>query len=79
MRSTAWSGRIGSWLERAMSLRCAGTFSPVHAVFSHAPETCSMAFLTAWRQSHRKHYGNTPKTALEGVWKAFSSIMPKFV
>lgn len=71
MRSPAWSGRIGSWLERAMSLRRAGTFSPVHAVFSHAPETCSMAFLTAWRQSHRKHYGNTPKTALEGVWKAF--------
>lgn len=48
MRSPAWSGRIGSWLEHAMSLRRAGTFSPVHAVFSHAPETCSTAFLTAY-------------------------------
>lgn len=78
MRSPAWSGRIGSWLERAMSLRRAGTFSPVHAVFSHAPETCSMAFLTAWRQSHHntaEHCGNTPKTVLEGVWKAFSSVI----
>lgn len=74
MRSPAWSGRIGSWLERAMSLRRAGTFSPVHAVFSHSPETCSMAFLTAYRQSHHKHCGNTPKTVPEGVWKAFSSI-----
>lgn len=74
MRSPAWSGRIGSWLERAMSLRRAGTFSPVHAVFSHAPETCSMAFLTAWRQSHRKHYGNTPKTALEGVFEHYAQV-----
>ncbi len=74
MRSPAWSGRIGSWLERAMSLRRAGTFSPVHAVFSHAPETCSMAFLTAWRQSHHntaEHCGNTRKTVLEGVFEGY--------
>lgn len=37
MRSPAWSGRIGSWLEHAMSLRRAGTFSPVHTVFSPCP------------------------------------------
>jgi hypothetical protein len=44
----------------------------------HAPETCSTAFLTAYRQSHHnttEHCGNTPKTVLEGVWKAFSSVI----
>lgn len=78
MRSPAWSGRIGSWLERAMSLRRAGTFSPVHAVFSHAPETCSMAFLTAWRQSHRKHLRkhaeNRSGRRLEGVFEHYAQV-----
>ena len=67
MRSPAWSGRIGSWLERAMSLRRAGTFSPVHAVFSHAPETCSMAFLTAGDSPT----ANTTGTRRKPLWKAF--------
>lgn len=78
IRRTAWFGRIGSWLEHAMSLRCAGTFSPVHAVFSHAPETCSTAFLTAYRQSHhnnyrtlRKHAENRSGRRLEGVFQRY--------
>lgn len=81
MRSPAWSGRIGSWLEHAMSLRRAGTFSPVHAVFSHAPETCSTAFLTASRQSHHQHYGTLRKHAenrsgrrLEGFSRVISQV-----
>lgn len=41
----------------------------------HATETCSTAFLTVWRQSHHNNYGNTPKTVLEGVWKAFSNVI----
>lgn len=48
----------------------------------HAPETCSTAFLTAYRQSHHNNYGTLRKHAenrsgrrLEGVWKAFSSVI----
>ena len=76
IRSPAWSGRIGSWLGHAMSLRRAGTFSPVHAVFSHAPETCSTAFLTAWRQSHHKHCGSTPKPFWKASGRRFRALHP---
>lgn len=77
MRSPAWSGRIGSWLEHAMSLRRAGTFSPVHAVFSHAPETCSTAFLTALTvppQTLRKHAENRSGRRLEGVFEHYTQV-----
>lgn len=75
IRRTAWSGRIGSWLEHAMSLRRAGTFSPVHAVFSHTPGTCSMAFLTAYRQSHH----NTAGTRRKPFWKASGRLFEGYI
>lgn len=47
----------------------------------HAPETCSTAFLTAWRQSHRKRYRTLWKHAencsgrrLEGFSRVISQV-----
>ena len=40
----------------------------------HASETCSTAFLTAYRQSHHnttEHCGNTQETVLEGVFDGY--------
>ena len=60
MRSPAWSGRIGSWLEHAMSLRRAGTFSPVHAVFSAETRRKPL-----WKASGRR---------LEGVFEHYTQV-----
>nr|DAT94606.1 MAG TPA: hypothetical protein [Caudoviricetes sp.] len=48
-------------------------------MFSHAPETCSTAFLTAWRQSHHKRYGTLWKHAENHSGRRFRGLYPKFV
>lgn len=75
MRSPAWSGRIGSWLGHAMSLRRAGTFSPVHAVFSHPPENVFHGVSDGLATVPPQTLRNTAETRGKPFWKAFSRVI----
>lgn len=79
VRSRAATGRVRSgWLmigTRDAITSCRNILSRSRHALSNAHETCSTAFLTTYRQSRHKHYGNTPKTVLEGVFEHHTSSL----
>lgn len=58
-----------------MSLRRAGTFSPVHAVFSHAPENVFHGVSDGLSTVPPQTLRNTAETRRKPLWKAFSSTI----
>ena len=55
---------------------CSLPFTPCSL---HAPETCSTAFPTAWRQSHHNTTGTLRKHAGNRSGRRFRGLYPKFV